>query len=640
MRLICGIYRLDGAKAGDYLRAMVAQMTEARRTPLLKQWNAGSVALAVLDFSARADVPTTLPQQDNTLIVADVRLDDPAALRKAVCASDGISEDALLLALLKKYGPADLDRALGDFAFASWDRDKQILTCGRDIFGIRPIAYVYQEGKLFAFASLPKALHTSGIVAKTIDEDAIIRRMARVWCEHDSLIAGIKRLPAAHYLEVSHEGLALTRYWQVNRAAIGTHDCSPQQAAKEMRQLVDQAIRSRLPRTCRIGAHLSGGLDSSAITVLAARQLRETGRTLWAYSFLDRQRNDVSLVDESSFVSAVVQQENDINWNPIRPTGGPLPAPGEFIDPDKMRPLNPDDPENAVCAHAEAQEIGLILSGWGGDEAATFGGNGALAELFLRGRWRTLAREIAALSRERGWPRFRVFRNEVVSRLCHATLPAPMLRLVKRALGRKDNSYLRTLLYEFLSSDARQRLAVLPETWINLTADGRENRWRLITSPLIAERAEVWAQIGARYGLAFAFPLLDRRVVEFALSLPSELFLREGFRRRVFRDAMAGILPERIRLRHHKYQPFPGVFIDLAEKNEELLARIDGYAQNPKICRLIDIPRLRRHVEAFPAPEQLREEMRGDENPNAPGDMLAALRTLIAAEYLAQHGGT
>jgi asparagine synthase (glutamine-hydrolysing) len=614
-------------------------MAGLRLNPALKHWQDVSVALAVLDFSARAGTSTALPEQNGTLIAADVRLDDPTALQNATGASGSVPDDALLLATLEKFGPAGLDRVLGDFAFASWDRNKRVLTCGRDIFGVRPIAYVHQPEKLFAFASLPKALHGSGIVAKAIDEDAVIRRIARVWSDHDSLIAGIKRLPAAHYLEVSRQGLALRRYWQVDRAAIGTHDCSPQQAAEEMRRLVDQAIRCRLPRTGGIGAHLSGGLDSSAIAVLATRQLRDTGRRLCAYSFLDRQRNDISLVDETSFVNSVIEQENDIDWTPIRPPAMPLPPSGEAIDPDKMQPLNPDEPENAVCAHAAGQEVGLILSGWGGDEAATFGGNGALAELFLRGRWRTLAREIGALSRERGWSKFGILHREVLSQIGHAVLPAAVLAFAKRALGRKDNPYLRDLLYEFLSPEARRRLAVLPETWISLTADGRENRRRQITSPLIAERAEVWAQTGARHGVAFAFPLLDRRVVEFALSLSSELFLRDGIRRRVFRDAMAGVLPERVRLRHHKYQPFPGMFLDLAENKGELLARIDGYMQNPKICRLIDVPRLRRLAEAFPTPECLREEMRGDENPTAPGDMVAVLRVLSAAEYLAQHGG-
>ncbi len=126
--------------------------------------------------------------------------------------------------------------------------------------------------------------------------------------------------------------------------------------------------RCRLPRAGETGAHLSGGLDSSALSVLAARQLREQGRTLHAYSFLDRQRNDVTLEDESDFVKAVLEQEGDIDWTPVRPPGA-APASDDLLEADKMTPLRDDDPENTVCARAEEQGVGLILSGWGGDEA-------------------------------------------------------------------------------------------------------------------------------------------------------------------------------------------------------------------------------------------------------------------------------
>ena len=66
-----------------------------------------------------------------------------------------------------------------------------------------------------------------------------------------------------------------------------------EEAACELRRLVDEAVKRRLPRNGETGAHLSGGLDSSAIAILAARRLREEGRTLHAYSFLDQQRNDM-----------------------------------------------------------------------------------------------------------------------------------------------------------------------------------------------------------------------------------------------------------------------------------------------------------------------------------------------------------
>jgi asparagine synthase (glutamine-hydrolysing) len=209
-----------------------------------------------------------------------------------------------------------------------------------------------------------------------------------------------------------------------------------------------------------------------------------------------------------------------------------------------------------------------------------------------------------------------------------------VINFVKRIIGREAD--LRTLLRQSLTASARRRLAATRAEELRLAPDGRENRWRLMTSPHVAERAEVWAQTGARYGLAFAFPLLDRRVVEFALSLPSELFLRGGFRRRLFRDAMADVLPERVRLRHQKYQPFPGLWLDVSEGKSELLARIDDYAHNESVCRTIDLAFLRQQVEEFAPVERLREGIcQGDNSLTAA--MLAAVSALEAAEYLVQH---
>jgi asparagine synthase (glutamine-hydrolysing) len=301
------------------------------------------------------------------------------------------------------------------------------------------------------------------------------------------------------------------------------------------------------------------------------------------------------------------------------------------MDVDKMTPFDADAPENKVCARAEEQRVGLVLSGWGGDEGASFNGRGAFAELFLRGRWRTLAREVLALKRERNWSIPRILDNEIFSYL----RPEGVTNFVKWLKGRDADA--RILFRRSLSASARRRLALLRAEGVRMAPDGRENRWRLMTSPLIVERVEVWAQTGARYGLAFTFPLLDRRVVEFSLSLPSELFLRGGFRRRPFREAMIDVLPERVSLRHQKYQALPGYMLDVTERKDELLARIDVCAQYENVCRMIDLALLRQQVEAFPPLERLREEMRPGENPLPDKLMIVALHTLEAAEYLAQH---
>jgi asparagine synthase (glutamine-hydrolysing) len=595
--------------------------------PSLRLWRDGPVGLAALDFSARGIPVPALTESGASTMAADVRLDEPDVLRRALGNAQG-TEDSLLLSALEKFGPFGLDRVLGDFAFASWNRNTQHLICGRDAFGVRPFAYVHQPGKLFAFSSFPKALHGSGIVPKKIDEDALTRRMMRVYRSDDCLVAGINRLPPAHFLEVSCEGVSLTRYWQLDRAAIGSRTCSPEDAARELRRLLNEAVLCRLPRMGETGAHLSGGLDSSAIAVLAARKLREEGRTLHAYSFLDRQRNYITLEDETEFVKAVVEQEHNIDWTPIRPPAD-LSACGKPMDVDKMTLLCAGEPENAVCSRAEEQRVNVVLSGWGGDEGATFNGRGTFAELFLRGRWRTLVREVMALKCERGWSVPRILYGEIISHLA----PEGMINFVDRIKGR--NLDRETLVRQTLSTSARRRLAASRTKRLRIAPDGRENRWRLMTSPHLTERAEVWAQTGARFGVAFAFPLLDRRVVEFSLSLPSELFFRGGFRRRPFRDAMVDVLPERVRLRHQKYQSFPGSMLDIAERKNEFLAWIDTFEQNESVRRIIDLVRLRRQVEAFPLPERLREEMQGNSLPRAA--MWVPLDTLAAAEYLAQH---
>jgi asparagine synthase (glutamine-hydrolysing) len=632
MRLICGLFQLDGTNAKeDLLRAMAAQMDVLDSRPALTVWREGPVALGMLDFSARGESPLALPETPSAVMAADVRLDEPAAFALELNCPASLGGDSLLLAALERFGPSALHRVLGDFVFASWNPATQRLVCARDAFGIRPFSYVHKPGKLFAFASLPKALYGAGVVPKQIDEDAVTRRLLHELRTDDSLIAGIFRLPAAHFIEVSRQGISLNRYWQLDRAAVGTAKCSPGAAARELRRLVDHAVACRLPREGQIGAHLSGGLDSSSIAVLAARLLRKDSRTLHAYSFLDRESNGIKLEDETEFVQAVLEQESDIDWTPI-------PPPVRWcvfdtpMDADNMAPLAADDPENQVCARAGQQGVQLILSGWGGDEASTFNGRGALAELFLHARWRTLAREIAALQRERQWSRLNIFRSEVLSYLC----PPAFTSFVKQIGGKRAQAT--EFFPRSLSAEARRRLAASPGKTLSMAPDGRENRWRLITSPHIALRTEIWAQTGARHGLAFAFPLMDRRVVEFSLSLPSEFFLRGGFRRRPFRDAMADVLPAKVRLRHQKYQPFPNRAFNLAQSKDAFIAKLAAYERSPMMRRLFDLAYLRQLIETVPSPAAVRQELSGNSAPAPSAPLRAVAHVLATAAYLHQHG--
>jgi len=631
VRLICGLFHLDGTTVDSERLCRVARELDLpHRGAMIRYWHDGPIGFAALDFAVEpASHHQGLMQAGPRTLVCDSRLDK---LNDPNVGSDAAVQ---MSALLGQSGPAGLDQVLGDFAFAQWNSDTEKLICGRDIFGVRPLSYVYQRGRLFAFASFPRALHGSGVIEKKLNVEAIARRVAFSWRSGDCLVAGIQSLPPAHYLEVSRgAGLTCKRYWSFNRAVIGTNNLPAAEAAQKMRQLVEDAVRCRLPGVGNVGAHLSGGLDSSSIAILAARVLKGQGRSLQAYSFLDRVRHDLNVEDEWQFVRQILDQTENINWTAVRLPEN-LPVHDALVDPDKMSPLDPHDPENTICRHAEEHGVATILCGWGGDEAASFNGRGVFSELWLRGKWRTLLREIDSMRQTRGWSRMRIVRAELATYL----IPRIVMRVGRRLRGWPPDQ--QAAIRELLSLPLQKHLAQQRDfSRHGMTADARENRWRLINSPHVAERLEEWAQTGARHGLAFAFPLLDRRVVEFSLSLPSELFLRDGYRRRLFRDAMADVLPDPVRWRHSKYQPFPSRILDVADSRDKILAFIETFAGDLLVSHQVDLAKLRKLVKAFPSVEQLRDGIRNGENLKAPTDMIASARVVAMLRYLSQHGRT
>lgn len=607
MRLICGLFQLDdSAVEMAKVAAMAEQMSSkfcrnTGREPVLRLWQGGPVAMGLLDFSREPDADSRIPTRDGQTLVADHRIDEyrlagakvETAERRPESKSSSssllsegmpVAEDDKLLAFLSPDPVTRTEGAWGDFAFALWNQASERLVCGRDLFGIRPFAYVHVPGSFFAFASFPEALYRSGIVAERIDRQALARRTALVVRADDSLHGAIKRLPPAHTLEVSRAGLTLRPYWQPKLKLVGRSKASPQQAADEVRRLMEQAVIDRLPQRSVVGAHLSGGLDSSSLVVMAVRKLREQGRSLYAYSFLDRKPEDPRLAasvgeDETEYVKAVLAQEPGIEWEAVLP-----PSMLEFkapLDADTMQSCGTEDPEFVVCRSAAQHGVERMISGWGGDECITFNGRGALAEMFLAGHGIRFLREARALARTRKRTLRSVFWHEIVVWLRDRAV-SKLRPKVQRVDG---------FLLSLLAPDLRPALSA--ESSIQMVPSARENRLRLLLHGHIAERAENWAKVGAQFGMDFVFPMLDRRVIEYGLSMPSEMFLRGGFRRRLYRDAMVGVLPEMVRQRHEKYQPFPSLLLGFDTRCLETLKRFAEYEQCEAVQASFDLKRMR-----------------------------------------------
>lgn len=583
MRLICGLLQLDGSPPPEAaLDAMAAAMTAPGLTPAVTRRREGALGLAVVDFTGRGE---GLVEHDGWIVAADMRLDRPAGQGEAVFA------DAA-----RRHGRDFPDRVDGDFAVALWCRDAGELWLGRDFIGVRPLAWTLRPGKWFAFASLPKGLHGAGLASPAIDPGALgVALRQSFFRGSDSGFAEIAYLPAGHSLRIRADARTRPqphRAFRPDPARVGSWRGTADEAAGTLRRLLEEAVARRLPADGPVACHLSGGLDSSAVTVLAARQARPQGGRVLALSMTTEQAIGPAEFDERPLIAAVLAQEPDID-HVVMHDG--LRMPGQPEDPDwpGSRIGGYDD---RMLAEAAAYGAGDLLSGVGGDEGASYNGANLYAGLLRQGRLRTLARELPARARRDGIPLARAVRD----RLLLPLLPEPVHRL----FGRRGAAvYGKLGILGFLSPALRDEVQArsMPPVLQTNTAGERVTAF---ADHHIPSRCTYYAILAARHGLAVSFPLLDRRVVEFVLSLPAHLFLADGFSRQPFRRAMRGVLPDRVRLAQSKVGLYDQRFLDYAPRRDALLALVETLrATSPAAVAMFDLDAIAAGIEQLPGPD-------------------------------------
>jgi len=622
MRLICGILRLDGAAAGEAaLDAMAAAMTHPGLAPVVGKRMDGPLGLAVLDFTGAGEGPT---EREGWIVAADLRLDRA-----------GPQPDAAMVDAVRLHGSDFPDRVDGDFAVALWARDRQELLLGRDFIGVRPLSWTWQDGRWFAFASLPKGLHGSGLAARDVDPVAIGCKLAQVYfTAADSGFAEIAYLPAGHSLTVRVGDTVPPRPHRAYRpdpAAVGRWRGAPEEAAGTLRRLVEEAVAARLPAAGPVACHLSGGLDSSAVTVLAARAMRRRGGAVLALSMTTPAARGPADRDERPLIAEVLVQEPDVGHVLVHDL---LSLPGMPQDPDWPAGMVGGH-DDAMAAAAAAAGADRILSGVGGDEGASYNGADLYFRLLRGGRLRALLRELPARARGDG----QSLRLAIRSRLIRPLLPAFAQRLLRRWRGRPMTTDPQYGLARYLSPAIRDR--VLPRRMLPVLRDNSPaERVRAFADHHIPSRCTYYAISAARHGLAVSYPLLDRRVVDFVLSLPVHMFLADGQSRQPFRRAMRGILPDRVRLERNKVGLGDDWFVRIADRKAELLTAVEALraASPPLVTEIFDLDAIRTAVQALPEPGQAARFVRARHEPLAGGHppwlLYSAVQCLIVAWQL------
>lgn len=527
---MCGIAGIIGSRTdaeheiGDMLAALRHRGPDGSGTFHDRDVTLGHCRLAILDPSPAARQPMT-DSSERFVCVFNGAIYNFTELRRVLLQrgirfrSSGDTE--VLVEAFAAWGPACLDRLNGMFAFAIYDKNTRSLFCARDRLGVKPFVYT-STGDAFAFASEHKALIAAGLASRRWSPNGVYEFIAQGHVSSDgSLFADIKSLPPGHYLVIDAERRPRIGQWW-------TPDCEvddrlrDDEISSEIRALVEDATTLRLRSDVPVGTHLSGGLDSSAITMAAAS--RSTAPlTAFTGAFTDHPEADERrwsrLVAAAAGVHPVeveldVEGLADVFHRVVWQLDEPVVGPGVL-------------PQQLVYDAAAAAGVKVVLTGHGGDEL--FGG-------YLRHR--------AAYYKQR------LHTGGPARRLCGAVELGSLLKEGGMRLTQAATVSDSDLDPEFLA-------AVDPEVR-RLARRGRGGfdsvaelmRWDLqhyLPGLLHAEdRISMASSIESRA------PLLDYRLVHAATRLPEDRHFRSRVSKPVLRDAVAPWLPPVVAARRDK----------------------------------------------------------------------------------------
>ena len=181
------------------------------------------------------------------------------------------TDTEVIVHLYEQYGTDCLVKLRGMFAFAIWDRQKQQLFVARDIFGIKPLYYYWDEER-FAFASEIKSLLVIPQVSREVDRESFWQYLTFQYVpEPRTMFEAIKKLPAAHYMVIDENGIKIERYDELRFSPVERPiSYYIEHVLEKLRESVRAHMVSDVPR----GAFLSSGVDSSAIVALL-REMEE-----------------------------------------------------------------------------------------------------------------------------------------------------------------------------------------------------------------------------------------------------------------------------------------------------------------------------------------------------------------------------
>lgn len=549
-----------------------------------------------------SDAQPLIGGEGRLALVADVRLDNRAELAEALgldpAEASGKADSALLLLALERWGEAALDRLLGDFAFAFFDSREQRLLLARDPLGQKPLFW-HRGAGFAAFASMPCGFHALGLIERRPDETTLVRHLAGLpRAGPRSFFGDIERVEPGHVVTLSRDEIVRRRYWRPRRRELGLKRFDDYVEA--FRSELDAAVARRLRGAGElVAAHLSGGWDSNAVTATAARLLAPAGGRVLAFTHVPGAPIGPAmpynrLGDEGGLASATARLHPNID-HVAMPSSGRSPLAGL----DLYAALF-ERPVFNLCNHVWLSEIRaaaraggarVLLSGEIGNWTVSAAPNSLLADFVREGRWLAWSREARAMVRD-GRARLR----GVAASSFGPWIPDGLWRRLTGYSSGIDSS-----ITAPIHPSLRAAVRAEEEATRTGAASRPLDRFEDASQALMEmDWGEHRKGILGGWGLDKRDPTADPRLIDFCLSLPLDMLMKDGVRRPLARAALADrVAPAVLEERRKGYQ-FADWHVGLSSDLAGARRLLGAMAADGTASRLIDVERLTALVDHWP----------------------------------------
>ena len=490
----------------------------------------GHNRLSIIDLTSAGHQP--MSNRDGTLwIVFNGEVYNYVELRGELSAYPYRSrtDTEVILAAYERWGESCVEHFIGMFAFAIWDERRQRLFCARDRLGIKPFHYAWCDGRLL-FGSEIKAILAAGYPAAP-DWSTWATYLSHGYYDHSAqtFFEGVNCLPPGHTLTLEDGQVAMRCYWELPQLAAEPLVLDDDEAAARLYELFEDAVRLRLRSDVPLGVNLSGGLDSASLMVTVDHLLNEEERVhTFTASFADPR------YDEKEFAHGV---PGHTRW--VRNVQR-LDA-SEVWDMAVEALWHQEAPYGGIATlayhHLErlAQELGVtvLLEGQGADEMLAgysyFRPHYHL-DLLEQGRWTELRRELRAAG-DSGPASLDAVRS---------------LRAgVDLQVYQDGTSHLQP---QAILRDIRELTVEtprFPQPFGDHLTNALFRDLRYTKLPRVLRMNDRFSMAFSR---EFREPFLDHRLVEFSFRLPGSQKIRLAQGKFLLRHAMAGRIPDSVRL--------------------------------------------------------------------------------------------